>query len=75
MAIRDVTWTSAAFTHSVDDMSIFSTEFRTEEFQVKNFYITLRKLWSYRVSVWCEGVRVNYGSNYCSIIIIIPILI
>ena len=36
--ISDVTRTSAAFTHSVDDMSIFSTGFRTEvsdEFQVR----------------------------------------
>ena len=36
--ISDVTRTSAAFTHSVDDMSIVSTGFRTEvsdEFQVR----------------------------------------
>ena len=36
--ISDVTRTSAAFTHSVDDMSIFSTGFWTEvsdEFQVR----------------------------------------
>ena len=36
--ISDVTRTSSAFTHSVDDMSIFSTGIRTEvsdEFQVR----------------------------------------
>ena len=56
--ISDVTRTSAAFTHSIDDMSIFSTGFRTEvsdEFQVrKGFsceYLYNSKLWSYIVSV------------------------